>query len=119
MSNEDAVPPTGEKESTLDLAREFAIAYDDGTFDEDSLGRFVDVLRVEIARELYVAPTAEQAEGVRVARDAARYRLIRAGFGDFGPEADLHNAFVDGGEKLDAALDKLLAAPASSTGDQA
>ncbi|WP_213761940.1 hypothetical protein [Caballeronia sp. dw_19] len=42
-------------------------------------------------------------------RCAARYRLIRAGFGDFGPEADLHNAFVDGGEKLDVALDALLA----------
>jgi hypothetical protein len=71
-----------------------------------------------IMSAISAAPTAEQAEGVRVARDAARYRLIRAGFGDFGPEVDLHNAFVDGGEKLDAALDKLLAAPAASTGDQ-
>jgi hypothetical protein len=62
----DAVPQPNATESTLDLARDFAIAYDDGTFefDEDSLGRFVDVLRVEIARELYVAPTAEQADHI-------------------------------------------------------
>ncbi|AJX30872.1 hypothetical protein [Burkholderia oklahomensis] len=57
------------------------------------------------------APPAQVATRQRLTDDsqcAARYRLIRAGFGDFGPDADLHNAFVDGGEKLDAALDALL-----------
>ncbi|MCG2586546.1 hypothetical protein [Massilia sp. TS11] len=39
------------------------------------------------------------------ARDAARYRFLRKGFGDFGPDVDLHNAFVDGDEKMDAAID--------------
>jgi hypothetical protein len=42
--------------------------------------------------------------------DAQRYRFLRKGFGDFGPDVDLHNAFVDGDEKMDAAIDKAMLA---------
>jgi hypothetical protein len=137
MSNEDAVPPTGEKESTLDLAREFAIAYDDGTFefDEDSLGRFVDVLRVEIARELYVAPTAEQAEGVPQIKPRLLSQLRRFNECCEDSEADGHDVDKEdmcslaelgavrpapGGRHYMTDFGHyLIAAPAASTGDQA
>jgi hypothetical protein len=99
QNTKDAVPTAGEKESTLDLARDFAIAYDDGTFefDEDSLGRFVDVLRVEIARDLYVAPTAETAEGVLTpaARDVLAERQRQVTAEGWTPEHDDEHANGD------------------------
>jgi len=54
-------------------------------------------------------------------RDAARYRFLRAGFGDFGPDVDLHNAFVDGNEKMDAVIDAAMAkrTPADEVKDAA
>ncbi len=55
--------------------------------------------------------------GLSDAQDAKRYRLLRAGFGDMGPEVETHNAFVDGGEKLDAECDRLIAV-AQATGQE-
>ena len=46
---------------------------------------------------------SEREQAARV--DAARYRFLRKGFGDMGPDVDVHNAFVDGNEKMDAAID--------------
>jgi len=51
--------------------------------------------------------------------DAQRYRFLRKGFGDMGPDVDLHNAFVDGDEKMDAAIDKAIAAQLAQSADKA
>jgi hypothetical protein len=67
------------------------------------------------------APDSAQAE--EEVQYAARYRFLRAGFGAFGPDVDLHNAFVDGNEKMDAAIDAAIraqstAAQAATEGDK-
>jgi hypothetical protein len=43
------------RQDILELASEYAIVYSDGTieFDEESLLRFVEVLRTEVAADLY------------------------------------------------------------------
>jgi hypothetical protein len=61
---------------------------------------------------LYAAPPA-QPSTTDDARDAERYRFLRAGFGDMGPEVDMHNAFVDGGEVMDRTIDAALTAAQS------
>ena len=42
--------------------------------------------------------------------NSMRYLFLRKGFGDFGPDVDLHNAFVDGDERMDAAIDAAMLA---------
>jgi hypothetical protein len=69
--------------------------------------------------KVYAAPPAQSAL-TDDARDAARYRFLRAGFGDMGPEVDMHNAFVDGGEVMDRTIDAALTdAQSASEGNHA
>jgi hypothetical protein len=71
----------------------------------DNLG---DVAALE-SMKVEVMPV-EWAHAEADAKDAERYRFLRKGFGDFGPDVDLHNAFVDGDEKMDAAIDAAIRA---------
>jgi hypothetical protein len=66
-----------------------------------------------VAREIRALPIIALAT-TDDARDAARYRFLRKGFGEFGPDVDMHNAFVDGDEKMDAAIDAAIIAAAPS-----
>ncbi len=75
----------------------------------DRAEKEVDASLIRRVIPLFAGQPAPQSSDVARDADAARYQFLRRGFGDFGPDVDMHNAFVDGNEKMDAAIDAAIA----------
>jgi hypothetical protein len=76
------------------------------------VNRFNNATYAQIFLEMYNVMRSSQTapQDAQDKKDAERYRFLKAGFGDMGPEIDMHNAFVEGGEKMDSTIDAAIAA---------